>query len=276
MAQRGVLSLSFNSVKLHEGAIRVDSRGNVLHATIIHAPVNMLDLALVESLQELVSDFEQGTAKVLVISSGVPGYFASGSDLQAAGVDSPDPLDYRDALCDALGALARCRRPTIAALDGHALSAGLELAITCTLRFASRNARFGLPEVRSGMIPSGGATQRLPALIGRGRALELMLSGREISCEEGERIGLVDRVLGPDVASEALELAETLAGFSAPAMAAIMCCVDASRDLSHEDGLTVERVALASMFEDRDAVAAITTIVEDNRAAFQAPRSAFG
>src|SRR5206468_7251634 len=112
--------------------------------------------------------------------------------------------------------LAACGRPSIAAIDGRALGGGLELALARTLRFASRSARLGLPEVMLGLIPGAGATQRLPRLIGRGRALELMLSGREIHGDEAWRIGLVDRLLYKDPVAETLEIAARMARASAP------------------------------------------------------------
>lgn len=252
------------------GVISVGRIDAVWNVTVSNPPVNALNLALVEALQDLVTDFDHSTAKALVLRSGVPGHFASGAPLRSPtpGLEIHDPLDYRDALCDTLDAFARCRRPIIAAIDGRALGGGLELAMACTLRCASAEAQFGLPEVTDGMIPSGGGTQRLPALIGRGRALELMLSGRAIDSAEAERIGLVDRVLAGDVHAESLELATKLAGFAPAAIAAILCCVDAARDLSHEDGLIVERVALASLFEDAPAPETVATLIDQRRPAF--------
>jgi enoyl-CoA hydratase len=252
-----------------DGIITVERTGGVLHAMLRNRPDNALGLPLLEVLHDLVRHFEHGDAKVLVLSSGVPGAFASGADLaHTTGTSVQALADYRDMLCETLEALARCRRPSIAALDGVATGAGLELAMACTLRFACSTARLSLPEVMLGMIPSGGGTQRLPRMVGRGRALELMLSGREISGAEAERIGLVDRVLGPDVVPRTLELAATMAEFSAPAMAAIMCCVDAAHDLPHEDGLAVERVALASTVEEGEAREGIAALMEERRPAF--------
>jgi enoyl-CoA hydratase/carnithine racemase len=250
-----------------DGIITVERQGAVLHAALSNPPDNALDVALLEALADLVRFFTRSDAKALVLSSGIPGAYATGIDVrQTQGVQAV--ADYRDRLCETLESLAMCPRPSIAVLDGTVTGGGLELAMACTLRFASASARLSLPEVKLGMIPSGGGTQRLPQLVGRGRALELMLSGREISGTEAERIGLVDRVLTPDVLEQALAIATTLAGFSAPAMAAIICCVDASRDLAHEDGLAVERVALGSTIEDGEASEGIAALVEDRPAIF--------
>jgi enoyl-CoA hydratase len=230
--------------------ITVEQHDGVLHAVMHCPPGNELGLPLVTELRTVIDRFEHGGAKVFVLSSGIPGLFASGLDVTRSRDASIQELaDYSDALCDALEALARSRRPSIAAIDGTALGGGLELAMACTLRFASPTSRLGLPEVKLGTIPSGGGTQRLPHLIGRGRALELMLSGREIDVVEAAQIGLVDRVLDGDAVREGLSIAAGLANSSAQAMAAIMLCVDAARDLPHEDGIAVERVALASTLE---------------------------
>ena len=166
--------------------ITVEQHDGVLHAVMHSPPGNELGLSLVTELRAVIDQFEHGGAKVCVLSSGIPGAFASGLDVTRSEDASIRELaDYSDALCDALETLARSRRPSIAVIDGTALGGGLELAMACTLRFASRTSRLGLPEVKLGTIPSGGGTQRLPHLIGRGRALELMLSGREIDVEEG-------------------------------------------------------------------------------------------
>jgi enoyl-CoA hydratase len=253
----------------HDGVITVDEQDGVLHAVMCNPPANALSLPLVAALRALVDDFERSSAKVLLLRSGVPGFFAAGADLNhMSSLSAEDLADYRDAVCGALESLAGCHRPSIAAVDGLALGGGLELAMACTLRCCSRTARLGLPEVQLGLVPGGGATQRLPQLIGRGRALELMLSGREIDGAEAWRIGLADRLLDGDVVGEAREIAGALARSSAPAMAAIMSCVDAARDLPHEDGMAVERVALLSTFEDGEAREGIAAFVQKRRPVF--------
>jgi enoyl-CoA hydratase len=251
-----------------DGLISVERHHGVLHATLCSPPENALGVALLEQIAELVRTFERGSAKVLLLSSGVAGVFAAGADLREApepgarALGAQELADYHDSLSDALERLARCRRPTIAVIDGFATGAGLELAMACTMRFASSAARLALPEVRVGMVPSGGATQRLPQLVGRGRALDLMLSGREIGAQDAERIGLVDRLLLGEALAGSLEIATSLASYSAPAMEAIICCVDAAHDLPHEDGLAVERAAVASALEEGEARERITALVD--------------
>jgi enoyl-CoA hydratase len=232
-------------------------------------PVNALSVSLIAALGEAVDEFERGQAKVLLLSSGVPGFFGAGADLNyMPDFGAQDLADYRDAVRAPLEKLAGCRRPSIAAIDGRAVGGGLELAMACTLRCCSRNARLGLPEVKLGLVPGGGGTQRLPRLIGRGRALEMMLSGREVDGAEAWRIGLADRMLYGDVVAESRDIATGMAQFSAPALAAIMNCVDAARDLPHQDGMAVEAVALMSTFEEGEAREGIAAFVQKRAPVF--------
>jgi enoyl-CoA hydratase/carnithine racemase len=247
-----------------------DERDGVLQATLQAPPANALSLSVLAALTRLVDEFEHGAAKVLVLGSGIPGCFATGADMNYVAQLTVDGFaDYRDAARAPLERLAACRRPSIAVIDGLALGGGLELAMACTLRFASPRARLGLPEVMLGLIPGGGGTQRLPRLVGRGRALELMLTGRRVDGEEAVRIGLVDRLLlRDDPLGEALEIAAGMARASAAAMAAIMQCVDVARDLPYERGVAVEGVALLSAFENGDAREGIAAFLEKRPPAF--------
>jgi enoyl-CoA hydratase len=241
----------------------------VLHAVLSRPPANALGPPLVAALTELVDEFEHGSDKVLVLSSSVPGFFAAGADIKHVAELSPQQFaDYLRAAREPFERIAGCGRPSIAVIDGCALGGGLELAMACSLRFASRTARLGLPEVLLGLIPGAGATQRLPRLVGRGRALELMLTGREIHGDEAWRIGLVDRVLYRDPVEEALEIARRMARASGPAMAAIINCVDVSSDLPHERGMAVENVALLSVFEDGEAREGIAAFLEKRAPSF--------
>jgi enoyl-CoA hydratase len=241
-----------------------EEQDGVLHASIYRPPANALGPPLVDALARLVDEFEDGAAKVLVLSSAVRGFFAAGADIKhVAALDTEGFADYRDAARAPLERLASCcRRPSIAVIDGCAFGGGLELAMACTLRFASPAARLALPEVMLGLIPGGGGTQRLPHLVGRGRALELMLTCREVDAEEAARIGLVDRLLHRDALGETLEIARRMARASGPAMAAIMNCVDVANDLPHERGMAVEAVALLSAFEEGEAREGIAAVLE--------------
>jgi enoyl-CoA hydratase len=138
-------------------------------------------------------------------------------------------------------ALASIQKPLIASINGDALGAGLELALSADIRLSSDKAKFGFPEVAKGLIPSDGGTQRLPRIVGRGKALELILSAEIITAEEALRIGLVSRVVkGEDLAAETDALAKTIAAKAPIALRFIKEAINKGLDLTLEQGLRLE------------------------------------
>jgi enoyl-CoA hydratase len=138
--------------------------------------------------------------------------------------------------------------------------------MACTLRFATRASRLGLPEVKLGLIPGAGGTQRLPRLVGPSRALELMLSGRELDASEAAPIGLVDLLVESDVTERALGFAAELGRLPGPAMEAIITCVDAAQT-APERGMAIAGYAVARLFADGVADAGIAAFLSTQRAA---------
>jgi enoyl-CoA hydratase/carnithine racemase len=201
---------------------------------------------------------------VLVVASRVPGFFAAGADIKhMATVDAAGFAAYGDALRSTLSRFADPNRISIAALDGLALGGGLELALACTLRVASEHAAFGLPEVKLGLIPGAGGTQRLPRLVGRSRALEMMLTGRQLDATEAHGIGLIDRLVGPGEAeSAALALAGELRELSQPALHAVVRTVDIAADFALREGLMRERAEEQRLFERREGREGIAAFLE--------------
>ena len=222
--------------------------GEVMHLVMGSAPANALGPTLVEALEAALDAFEMSDARTLVVSSTISGFFAAGADLKyISTLDTSQFEHYRDALRSPLERIASCGRPSIAAIDGFALGGGLELAMACTLRMATPDSRLGLPEVKLGLIPGAGGTQRLPRLVGAGRALDLMLSGCEINGRRALAIGLVSEVTEDDVVSRALDYAARLAASPLAAMAAIMRCVEAAFT-TPERGMELEGQAVARLF----------------------------
>jgi enoyl-CoA hydratase len=251
-----------------EPVVAVTQSGGVMHAVMTRAPANALGAPLVEGLGEAVGAFAGGPAKVLVISSGLKGVFAAGADIKhMSDLTLESFTEYRDALREPIEALAACERPSIAAIDGLALGGGLELAMACTLRFATGASQVGLPEVKLGLIPGAGGTQRLPRLVGRGRALEIMLSGRNVPAVEASQIGLVDRLVYGDVREEALAFASELARCPASALAAIIRCVDATVP-TFADGLAFEGDEVVRMLAEGEAAEGIAAFVAKRRPEF--------
>ena len=220
----------------------------VLHAAMCSPPTNALDGDLIGALTELVHRFEHGSARVLVLSSSLPGWFANGHSGLDDGASIESRADYHAAVRAPLDRLASCRRPSIAAIDGRATGLGLELALACTLRACSPASRVGFPQ--PGWLPGAGGTQRLPRLVGAGRALDLLFTGRLVAGDEALRLGLVEHVFYRDVVEESLAIARAIAESSAPAAALLIECVEAAFDLPHHQGVSVERAALLSLMED--------------------------
>ncbi|EWT07803.1 enoyl-CoA hydratase [Intrasporangium chromatireducens Q5-1] len=237
----------------------------VLVVTLQRPRANALGLPIIEGLTEaLDSASARGDIKVVIVSSSLPGFFAAGADIKhMATVDATSFTAYGDALRGVLDRLAGDTWIAIAAIDGLALGGGLELAMACHLRVAGNGARLGLPEVSLGLIPGAGGTQRLPRLVGRGRALGMMLTARQVPADEALTMGLVDRLVPEGTALEAaLQLADTLLEMSLPAQSAVIRCVDAAFDTSLEDGFRFEVAQEQRLFEEGEAKEGITAFLE--------------
>lgn len=237
--------------------------GRVATITLNDPPANALSLPLVDGLAAALDEVQRSDAVVLVVRSAVPRFFMAGADLkhlQRAGADGFE--DYIVRLRGVLERIPELPLISIAAIDGHALGGGFELAAACTLRVAGPGARLGVPEVKLGLLPGAGGTQRLPRLVGRGAALDLLLTGRSVGAEEALRIGMVDRVAEDGAEAEALRLAAEVAVHPRSALTAIVRCVDAARDMPFADGFAVERREIVDLFAGADAQEGLTAFVE--------------
>ena len=201
----GYATLRFETEQVHNTA--------VARITLNRPDVrNAIDQAMVTELHAVLDELEtQDHVGALIVTGAGDRAFAAGADIQEL-----KERGQADALRRINAALFRRLEeqaiPSIAAVRGYALGGGCELAMACCLRIAGRSARFGQPEVGLGILPGAGALQRLPRLVGLGRARELIYTGRIIDAEEAERIGLVNRVVEEDeVDSAALELASEIA-----------------------------------------------------------------
>jgi enoyl-CoA hydratase len=156
------------------------------------------------------------------------------------------------------------RQPVIAQIDGHAFGGGCELALACDIRIAAETASLGFPEVSLGLIPGGGATQRLPRLIGEGRAMQLILSGDPIAASEASELGLVDIVISPDnVEACVTDLASSIAQNSPFAVALAKRSIQAGSHLGQEDGIDYEAELFLQAFAAADSTEGITAYLEE-------------
>jgi enoyl-CoA hydratase/carnithine racemase len=244
-------------------AVRWETAGDgVLSVLLDRPPANALGMPMVEGLHAAL-DYadEDPDVKILVVASRVDGFFAAGADLKHMGaIDGAGFQAYGDALRGAVERLAEPERISVAAVDGVALGGGLELAMACTLRVGSERARFGLPESKLGLMPGAGGTQRLPRLVGRGRALDMILTARQVEAAEAHAMGLIDRLVeGGQAEAVALEIARVLASHSLPSLRASNRAVEASFDLPLREGTAYEAREDQNLFvsgEGREGIAA--------------------
>ncbi|MCW2816116.1 MAG: echA4 [Nocardioides sp.] len=239
--------------------------------TLERPPANALGIPLLQGMHDAIGAAEDaGDVKVMVVRSLLDGFFAAGADIKhMSTIDAESFLAYGTQMRAVNDRLAAAPWISVAAIDGLALGGGLELAMACTLRVAGPRAQLGLPEVRLGLIPGAGGTQRLPRLVGRGRALDMMLTARQVGTAEALEIGLVDRVTDGDVVEAALELAIGLTRSSLPAQLAVVRSVDAAFELPMEQGLAFEAQQEQRLFEHGEAAEGIAAFV-----AKRAPRFA--
>lgn len=200
--------MNFENIKL--------TREDKIATVTIDRPkaMNALNRQTLLELQSCFGEIEQMTdVAVVIITGGGEKAFVAGADIGAMqSMNAVEARSFSELGHRALNAIEGFALPVIAAINGYALGGGCELALACDMRFASENAQFGQPEVNLGVIPGFGGTQRLPRLVGKGLANELVMSGRMIDAEEAYRIGLVNRVVKQkDLVSECTELAQMIA-----------------------------------------------------------------
>src|SRR5271166_782181 len=246
-------------------AVTWNRDGAIVEIVLDRPPANALGLEIISGFHTAMDYAQAVEAKVLVVASAVDGFFAAGADIKhMSAIDPASFREYGDALRGALERLAALPLVSVAAVDGLALGGGLELAMACTLRVGAARARLGLPEVKLGLIPGAGGTQRLPRLIGRGRALDLMLTGRQIEADEAYWTGLIDRLAEPDTTARATawQLARELAAASTPAQLAVVRTVDAAYDRPLPEGLRFEVEQVQDLFERGEAAEGLRALIE--------------
>lgn len=227
--------------------------------------MNALSLQLQAELRDAARAVSARSDIGAVVVYGGPKIFAAGADIkEMEGLDFQAMISTSAHLQDCFTAVAEIAQPTIAAICGYALGGGCELALCCDLRLAGDNVKLGQPEILLGIIPGAGGTQRLPRLIGPSRAKDLIFSGRFVSADEAQRIGLVDRVVAPDeVLAEAMAWATELARGPGIAMRAVKRVIDNGLDVDLDTGLEMERMLFATLFATEDRAIGMKSFVED-------------
>lgn len=250
-------------------AVNTHTEDHIGFLTLDRPPANSYDEAFIDELgagiEQLAGDAD---VRVVVVRSSSEKFFSAGADVQNFADSDAETNNamVRKAhrVFDRLGEIDQL---TIAQIGGHALGGGYEIALACDVRIAAEGRyRIGLPEVTLGLLPGTGGTQRLPRLIGRGRALLLMTTGTSVTPDEAERLGMVDRLVPADeLATHVHEIATTLAVGAPLAIAATKRAVHRGTDLPLSDGLGIELEELAPLFASADGAEGMAAFLDKRR-----------
>ena len=252
--------------------IRLETKDGIGYLTLNRPEVrNAFNQEMIDEIRAALRQVDRDeTIRVLIIT-GAGKVFQAGADIADLQAMTPmDLLRWNEGVVRINAALEKLRQPVIAAVNGAALGGGMELALACTLRVVARSAKLGLPEVKLGIIPGTGGTQRLPRLIGKGRAAEILLTGDAIGAEEALAMGLVNRV-APD--GEAVKVAEDLAGrIMANAPIAVEMAKDAmemGKDLPLEQAVQYSQKNCATCFSTEDMKEGVGAFLEKRKPDFK-------
>lgn len=221
--------------------------------TLNRPKANALSLALLQELSALFDTLEQDdAARVVVITGAGEKFFSGGADIREFGqVEPREQITYGQELFRRIELFPKV---VIAAVNGIAFGGACELSMACHLRFASNAAQFALPEVKLGIIPGWGGTQRMPRLLGKGRALEFMLTGEVVPAREAERIGLVNRVYpAAQFMAETMAFARRLAKGAPLAQRAILLAAEQGLTRGYDSGIATEREEIIGLISTEDA-----------------------
>jgi enoyl-CoA hydratase/carnithine racemase len=254
--------------------IRTEIEDGVATLTIDHPPVNSFNTEVINELSGAVDELlADDGVRVIVITGGGTNAFVAGADIP----EIKKLLGQEGGLKMAAEAghtlftkIERATKPVIAAIDGFCLGGGMELALACHLRICSDRSRLGQPEINLGIIPGWGGTQRLPRLVGRGKAIELILTGDMIRAQEAYSIGLVNKVVPAGaVVKEARGLARKIASKSRLPTAAALRAVVSGADVPITEGLKIETEEFVGLQDTEDALEGVSAFIEKRQAQFK-------
>jgi enoyl-CoA hydratase/carnithine racemase len=256
--------------------IRTEVADRVAVLTIDHPPVNSFNAQVVTELEEAIDELmAEDDVKAVVITGGGTNAFVAGADIpeikeQFESADEAGAGEFIERGHRTFLKIETAPKPIIAAINGFCLGGGLELSMACHMRICSDRARLGQPEINLGIIPGWGGTQRLPRLVGKGKAIEMILTGDMITAQEAYRIGLVNKVVpGGAVLKEAQGLARKIASKSKFPTAAALEAVSSGLQVSIEEGLKIEAEQFVILKEKEDPLEGLSAFLEKRQAQFQ-------
>lgn len=244
----------------------------ILTITINRADkMNALNIDTVREIKAAMQQvYDDATIKGVIITGAGEKAFVAGADIaEIAELSEVNARNFAERGQEIFGMIEQCNKPVIAAVNGFALGGGCELAMACHMRIATTNAKFGQPEVNLGLIPGYGGTQRLPLLIGRGKAMELMMTGDMISADEAKALGLVNHVVAPEELFTTCEtILHKIMGKAPLAIGLVIECVNAVFD-KEENGFQTEANSFARCCASEDFVEGTNAFLEKRKPAFK-------
>ena len=250
--------------------IIVETRGRVGLVTLNRPQaLNALNAAVIGELTRALDAYEADDGIGCIVITGSEKAFAAGADIKE--MQSKTYMDvYKGDFIESWQRVTTCRKPVIAAVAGFALGGGCELAMMCDFIIAADTAKFGQPEIRLGVIPGSGGTQRLTRFVGKSKAMEMCLTGRMMDAAEAERSGLVSRIVpAADLLAEAIKAAETIASMSLPAVMMAKEAVNRSFETTLSEGVRFERRVFHSLFATEDQKEGMAAFAEKRKAQFK-------
>jgi enoyl-CoA hydratase len=231
--------------------------------------LNALNQDLIDELNVALALFEKDPGIGAVVLTGSEKAFAAGADFKEMGAKTYMDAYLEDFLTSWEG-LSRLRKPIIAAVAGFALGGGCEVAMMCDFILAADTAKFGQPEIKLGIIPGAGGTQRLTRFVGKSKAMEMCLTGRMMDAAEAERAGLVSRIVPAEkLVEEALKTAAAIAALSLPSVMLAKECVNRAYETTLAEGVRFERRVFHSLFATEDQTEGMGAFMEKRAAAFK-------
>jgi enoyl-CoA hydratase len=250
--------------------ILTETRGNVGIITLNRpSALNALNSALIEELNHALDAYEGDDTIGCIVVTGSEKAFAAGADIKE--MQSKTFMDvYKGDFIGRWDQLSRTRKPTIAAVAGFALGGGCEMAMMCDFIIAADTAKFGQPEIKLGVMPGAGGTQRLTRFVGKSKAMEMCLTGRMMDAEEAERSGLVSRVVpAAGLLDEAVKTAQTVADMSRPITMMTKETVNRAYETTLAEGIRFERRVFHAMFATEDQSEGMAAFAEKRKPQFK-------
>lgn len=244
--------------------LSVERRGRVGVITLVRTQaLNALNSRLMDELTQAVDEFESDAGIGCLVLTGSGRAFAAGADIKEMAFKTYPEAYGEDFITRNWERITRTRKPVIAAVNGLALGGGCELALMCDFILASDNARFAQPEIKVGVMPGAGGTQRLARFIGKSKAMEMCLTGRTMDAAEAERCGLVSRIVPADqLLEDAIRTAEAIAANSQPLVMLTKEAVNRAYETTLAEGVRFERRLAQSVFAFADQREGATAFIE--------------